>query len=245
MTVLDAILPSLSRAREYNRDDQSGPALILWPDKDCQWEPVLPVLRERLPHLLTLGPYAANARTGPAIWVRCMISRALPEANWPENTTPILYLPGVSRQELRAVAECPPALMPLAELRYRGAFWSQVNHKDRTALAKLVETDLQDLTGHRLEAADFRALLSPDPVREILGWLNEPKAAQARMTAPQWAAFCHSCKDKFGFRPAKDGLSLQEDDEVWPQSNEIHEITKVNVLYYTDAREALLKAIVD
>jgi len=44
---------------------------------------VLPVLRERLPHLLTLGPYAANCKTGPAIWLRCMIARTLPEANWP------------------------------------------------------------------------------------------------------------------------------------------------------------------
>ncbi len=309
MTVLDAIIQSLSRAGEYNRDDQVAPAVILWPDKERQWEPVVPMLRERLPHLLTLGAYAANCKTGPAIWLRCMIGRGstsqplLPEANWPEKTTPILYLPGVSRQELRAVAECPPALMPLAELQYRGAFWSQVNHKDwtvlaflqsadgglgldvardnatldamRTALAKLVETDTQDLTGHRLEASDFHALLSPDPVREILAWMNDPKAAQARLTAPQWEAFCHSCKDKFGFHPAKDGplraaemmglrqgnwgqvwdrfreaprryanlpawlrkakpqdedLFLKESDEVWPQSNEIHETALRTVL---------------
>jgi hypothetical protein len=111
--------------------------VILWPDKERQWEPVLPVLGERVRHLLILGPYAANCKTGPAIWLRRMIGRTLPEANWPacpadrpEKTIPILYLRGVSRQELRAVAECPPALMPLAELQYRGAFWSQVNHKD-------------------------------------------------------------------------------------------------------------------
>jgi hypothetical protein len=309
MTLLDAIIQSLSRAGEYNRDDQVAPAVILWPDKARQWEPVLPVLRERLPHLLTLGPYATNCKTGPAIWLRCMIGRSstsqllLPGANWPEKTIPILYLPGVSRQELRAVAECPPALMPLAELQYRGAFWSQVNHKDwtvlaflqsadgglgldvardtatldamKTALVKLVETEIQDLTGHRLEASDFHALLSPDPVREILAWISDPKAAQARLTAPQWEAFCHSCKDKFGFHPAKDGplraaemlglrqgnweqvwdrfreapqrylnlpgwlrkakpqdddLFLQEGDEVWPQSNEIHETALRNVL---------------
>ena len=147
MTFLDAVIQSLSRAGEYNRDDQVAPAVILWPDKERQWETVLPVLRERLPHLLTLGPYAANCKTGPAIWLRCMIARSptsqplLPEANWSEKTIPILYLPGVSRQELRAVAECPPALMPLAELQYRGAFWSQVNHKDWTALAFMQSAD--------------------------------------------------------------------------------------------------------
>jgi len=120
--------------------------VVLWPDNERQWEPVLPVLRERLPHLLTLGPYAANCKTGPAIWLRCMIGRSstaplLPEADWPETTIPILYLPGVSRQELRAVAECPPALVPLAELQYRGVFWSQVNHKDWTTLAFMQSAD--------------------------------------------------------------------------------------------------------
>lgn len=238
MTVLDAIIQSLSRAGEYNRDDQVAPAVILWPDKERQWEPVLPVLRERLLHLLTLGPFDPKSKTGPAIWLRCMIGRSstsplLPEANWPEKIVPIIYLPGVSRQELRAVAECPPSLMPLAELQYRGAFWSQVNHKDwtalaflqsadgglsldvardnatsdaiKTALVKLAETDIQDLTGHRLDASDFHALLSPDPVREILSWINDPKTVQVKMSIEQWDAFCHSCKDKFGFHPAKDG----------------------------------------
>jgi len=238
MTVLDAITKSLNRAGEYNQDDQVAPAVILWPDKERQWKALLPVLRERLPHLLTLGTYDAQSKTGPAIWLRCMISRdsssvLLPEANWPEKTIPILYLPGISRQELRAVAECPPALMPLAELQFRGVFWSQINHKDwtllafmqsaegglsldvardnetldamKTALVKLAETDIQDLTGHRLEASDFHALLSPDPVRNIIAWINDSKATQAAMTAEQWDAFCHSCKDKFKFQPAKDG----------------------------------------
>lgn len=233
MTILDALIQSLSQAGEYNRDDQVAPAVILWPDKEHQWELLLPALRERLSHLLTLGARAANSKTGPAIWLRCMIARTLPEANWPAKDIPILYLPGVSRQELRAVAECPPALMPLAELQYRGAFWSQVNHKDwtvlaflqsadgglgldvardnttleamKTALVKLIEADIQDVTGHRLEASDFHALLSPDPVREILGWMNDPNSTQGKTTPQQWEAFCHSCKNKFNFHPIQDG----------------------------------------
>jgi len=44
MTVLDAIIQLLSQAGEYNRDDQVAPAVILWPDKERQWEPVRPVL---------------------------------------------------------------------------------------------------------------------------------------------------------------------------------------------------------
>jgi hypothetical protein len=42
MTVLDAIIQSLSRAGEYNRDDQRAPALIRWPDKERPWEPPVP-----------------------------------------------------------------------------------------------------------------------------------------------------------------------------------------------------------
>ena len=37
MTLLDAIMQSLSLASEYNRDDQTAAAVILWPDKERQW----------------------------------------------------------------------------------------------------------------------------------------------------------------------------------------------------------------
>ncbi len=98
--------------------------------------------------------------------------------------------------------------MPLAELQYRGTFWLQVNHKDwtalaflqpadsglgldvardnatleamKTALVKLAETSVQDLTGHRLEASDFHALLSPDPVRQILAGSTSRRPSRAR-----------------------------------------------------------------
>ena len=37
MTLLDAIIQSLSCAGEYNRDNQAAPALVVWPDKGCLW----------------------------------------------------------------------------------------------------------------------------------------------------------------------------------------------------------------
>jgi hypothetical protein len=61
MTVLDALIQSRSRAAEYNRDDQVPPAVILWSDKERQWEPLMPVLRERQAHLLTLGTCGSGA----------------------------------------------------------------------------------------------------------------------------------------------------------------------------------------
>ena len=62
---------------------------------------------------------------------------------------PVLYLPGVGRQDLRAVESCPESLKPLAELQYLGVIWSQVNGKDWTILTFL-KSD-QDGLGVELE----------------------------------------------------------------------------------------------
>ena len=117
-TVLDELVQALDRASAYNPQDQVAPAAVLWTDKDRQWEAVIPRLLEARPGLLALGPYVPEERSGPAIWLRCMLERALTEADWPEETVPVLYLPGVSRRDLRAVAECPIELQPLAEVQY-------------------------------------------------------------------------------------------------------------------------------
>src|SRR5437764_3413928 len=120
MTLLQAIADALRRAADYNRGDQVPPAAVLWTDGARQWEALVPALRGELP-ILTLGPYEPASRSGPAIWIRAVLSGALLEADWPSDETPVVYLPGVSRQELRATESCPAPLQPLAELQYRGA----------------------------------------------------------------------------------------------------------------------------
>ncbi len=50
MTILDALIQSLSRAGEYNRNDQVALAVILWPDKEQQGE-----RRERTPGSTNVG----------------------------------------------------------------------------------------------------------------------------------------------------------------------------------------------
>src|SRR5262245_41817446 len=232
-TMLAALMTSLQNAGAYNRNDQVAPAAILWTDKEQQWEPLLPRLRTALPHLLTLGGYDPAARTGPAIWIKCMLGQLLPEADWPAEAIPILYLPGVSRHELRAVEECPKLLQPLAELQYRGVYWTHPNGKDWTALAflqakdgglgldvardaataealrralvRLADTPLPELQGRRLEAADFDALLTPDPVRDLLTWLNDPTVARQRSEAGAWESFRNICRQQYGFDPQSDG----------------------------------------
>ena len=233
MTIFNAILDSVAKAAEYNRNDQVAPAVILWTDKERQWEPMAPMLRVELPHFVTLGEHSPDEKTGPAIWLRCMIARTLPEADWADGVTPILYLPGVSRQELRAITECPSHLSPLAELQYRGVFWSQKCAKDwtvsaflqsndgglgldlardqatlralRRAVVRIAETPADALRGRRLEASDFHALLTPDPMKAVLSWLNNPKATEAGWTGEEWEAFAERCRTEYGFDPKTDG----------------------------------------
>ncbi len=231
-TVFDAILASLAKASDYNRNDMDAPAVVLWTDKDRQWEPLADRLREALPHFLTLGDYDRASKTGPAIWLRCMIGGTLPEADWPKETTPILYLPGVSRQELRAVEDCAAHLQPLAALQYLGVFWTQHSAKDWTILAflqtdkgglglevahdaatqeamkralpMLADTLISELTG-KLDASDFNKLAAPDAVRSLLKWLNDPKATRDGFNASEWDAFRSVCKSEYGFDPQTDG----------------------------------------
>ena len=231
-SVLTALQAALGKAAEYNRDDMAAPAAILWPDKERQWEPLAERLRAELPHFLTLGPYEPEKRTGPAIWIRCLLARALP-VNWPEDVPPILYLPGVSRAELRAVEDCPPHLQPLAELQYRGCFWTHVNGKDWTviaflqskegglgldvgpgpatqtaaqrALLKLANTPVESLRGKRLDAVFFTEMLTSDFERDLLTWLDNPEATRQQMPDPEWQAFRARCRKDLEFDPETDG----------------------------------------
>jgi hypothetical protein len=236
-TLLDAVVTALGRASEYNRRDQTAPAAVLWTDRERLWEPLLPALRSRL-LLLTLGPFDPPSRTGPAYWLRCALAGTV-EAEWPEvalgaDRVPVLYLPGVSRADLRAVEDCPRQLQPLAELQYRGVLWTQKNGRDWTPLAFLVSRDgglgievagddgtrralqlsLTTLAGERVDALRrhaplgagfFEDLTNPDPPRLILNWLDDPAATRASLDAGVWAAFRGQCQRAYRFDPESDG----------------------------------------
>lgn len=94
------------------RTGDSAPVALVWTDSDGEWCSLFPVLHAALPHLYRLGTYDPANHTGPAIWLKCIVDRTLPEVAPPAEVTPVLYLPGVSRQELRAAADCDPATNP-------------------------------------------------------------------------------------------------------------------------------------
>jgi hypothetical protein len=189
-------------------------------------------LRDELP-LLTLGPYDPGTRTGPAIWLRCALAGTLPEVVL-SNGVPVIYLPGVGRANLRAVEDCPRDLQPLAELQYRGVLFTQKNARDWTpaaflqnrlgirvgedaatrqalarALPKVLDEPVPSLRANSpLRAAYLDELLTPDPEREILRWLNDPAGYRSRAEAASsgnWAAFREVCKNQYRFDPVTDG----------------------------------------
>ena len=232
-TVIEALVQSLEAAAKFNSNDVVQPCAVLWTDHDTQWQPLIPSLRRLLPQLLTFGDYEPDHRIGPAIWLRSVVDRALSDVKLPEGTTPIVYLPGVSRQQLRAVQECPDRLKPLVELQYRGVCWTQKNGKDWTvgallvsgegglgldvphdastrramlgALAELATTPVEGLRGKHLEAGDFDKLFSDDPVKDLLLWLSDAEAKRSEWSHERWSAFRSRCRADFEFDPDKDG----------------------------------------
>lgn len=232
MKFSQALLHALKQAGEVNRAVETKPAAVLWPDADSQWMNCISYLRAAGLPVLTYGPYAPDELTGPAIWLKTAIAGVLEGVEIP--SLPIMYLPGVSRADLRAVETCPRELQPLAELQYRGVFWSQVNSKDWTVNAflssknslglnvaqdqetqkallravssgVLLSTNISDLADRLIDAAYLNNLLAPNSTRDILAWLNAPTAIRAEWQGEHWSIFTDRCRADFGFDPVTDG----------------------------------------
>ena len=233
VTVLERLKASLEDAARYNPNDADPPVAILWPDAGAKWLPICVELRRILPHLLTLGDYDPEQRIGPSIWLRCVVDRALAALAKPDNATPILYLPGVSRQDLKA-STSTDRLKPLVELQYRGVCWTQKNGNDWTveaflvsndgglgldvakdkatrdsmlrALTELATTPVDALRGRRLDSEDFDRLFSNDPIRDLLVWLSDAQGVKARWDGDRWSAFRSQCVRDLQFDPVNDGV---------------------------------------
>jgi hypothetical protein len=138
MKLLDRLRESLAKTLRV-QEGQAAPIAIVWTDATGEWLPLAPMLRALLPEFFTLGEYRPGEKTGPAIWLKCIVDRTLPEALSP-GATPVLYLPNVSRQTLRAAAECPARWAPLIELQYRGRVWEYMG-RDWTVMAFLISAE--------------------------------------------------------------------------------------------------------
>lgn len=61
-----------------NMNEIDNKIVTLWTDNERQWEKAVPLLKQKIPELLSLGQYNSETRTGPAIWLRCVIAGKIP-----------------------------------------------------------------------------------------------------------------------------------------------------------------------
>jgi len=196
MTVLEYILQSLRNAASYNRHELAAPRVILWPDEERLWTQCIEPLRASYPALWSLGDYSPDTATGPAAWLRYQL-----EMQGGEDV-PVIYLPGIGRSAFRSADQCPNQAKHLFALQFQGQFWTQKNGKDWTPFAflssadgglgldvaadqqtkkaiqecllALLKVEMDALRVGKLEAGDFRAIVTKDPVRTLLRWMSEP-----------------------------------------------------------------------
>ena len=229
-TLQQKVIAGLREAARHNAGYQEPPAVILWPDPERQWETVLHLLQPALPELLVLGDYDPAARTGPAIWLRCMVAQTLPEETyWPAEAVPVLYLPGVSRYDLRAPEPEGLTLPPLREYQYSGMVWLQENGREWTIAAFLQnpgrglgrktahDPDTKAALLHALpslfndggalygdgtvDAALVLSTVFPDAADCVLRWLETGEAYLAALPTGRRELFEMLCRTRYGFRP--------------------------------------------
>lgn len=230
-TVVDALASSLASAATYNRGDKAPPVAVLWPDPDRAWTSVIEALRGRLP-ILTLGDFVEADNSGPGIWIRCVFGGGL-DVQRPSEMPWIVWLPGVARDDLRAVDNAPAHLRSLAELQYRADWWNQRDrsawtpsswlrsqdglgidlardHGTREALGlafgEVLNLGVEELRRRgRIDAGYLTSLVSRDEVRTLLRWLDDPEATQKGLPEAEWQAFQAQCRKEFNVDLAKDG----------------------------------------
>ncbi|MEQ1762346.1 MAG: BREX-1 system phosphatase PglZ type B [Pyrinomonadaceae bacterium] len=240
MLIIEQIIAAVRSAATYNSHELAAPSVILWPDQEGLWIDCIDELRAACPELLSLGTYDPERSEGPGVWLRYRVDGAH------DSQVPILYLPDVGRSAFRSADQVPDVAKNLFGLQYRGQFWTQKNGKDWTPFAflsssegglgldvasdqktkvaiqeclkALLTAEVDSLKYGRLEAADFRALVTKDPARKILLWMSEPSKTQA--SDAEWKNLCEVCRDAYGFDPEKDGAitaaeRLSDNSEPW------------------------------
>lgn len=228
-SLFDKVVQALRQAEQHNSSIMVKPEVILWPDLERQWTEVIPILQGALPHLLIYGDYDAAHMQGPAIWIKCMIAKALSEAVWEENTTPIIYLPGIAKADFRNVEVAGLEIQPLLEYQYTGTMFLQENGKEWTILAfvenanaglgvsivrdsgtkyalkKALPTIFQNsdiLLGKTIIDQEYLSeQLFPDMIPSVLKWMCKGDAFLQSMDAGKRDLFAQLCLSQYDFEP--------------------------------------------
>jgi len=223
-SLLDYIIKSITAAKQYNSSQVTAPNVILWPDPESQWISIQDILREEIPAFLTLGKYNPEVNQGPAIWLKCMVDRMLPDADWDENTIPVIYMPGISKVDIKKIEEAPSAQQPLMEYQFTGSLWTQENGREWTIMAFIqniehgmgLEVDRDNATKEALiktlpsivqESSSFfrkkvdadflNELLVPQVIPNLLKWIEGGDDALAFLSLDQKEAFKDVVKSQY------------------------------------------------
>lgn len=228
-SIYDKVFSALKQAESHNSNVMVKPEVILWPDPESLWSEVIEIVQEEIPHLLIYGSYESAKKQGPAIWLKCMIAKALPEANWQEDAIPIIYLPGVSKADLRNVENAVFNFQPLLEYQYTGTLFIQDNGREwsilaflenpitglglkvakdnatKEALKKTLPSIFQNpevFANKTLIDADFlNNQLFPDIIPTILKWMCKGDLYLTTMDAGKQDVFTKLCKSQYEFEP--------------------------------------------
>jgi len=228
-SIYDKVTQALKQAENHNSNVMVKPEVILWPDPEHQWSEVIEVLQKNIPHLLIYGSFEAARKQGPAIWLKCMIAKALPEANWDAEAIPIIYLPGVAKSDLRNVENAVFNFQPLLEYQYTGTLFIQENGREwsivafvenpinglgikvakdnatKDALKKTLPSIFQDkevLANKSIIDAEYlNNQLFPDIIPTILKWMCKGEAFFQNMEAGKREVFTNLCKSQYEFEP--------------------------------------------
>ena len=229
LSLCDKIIDSLKQASLHNGNTMVKPEVILWPDPDKQWSSIIPVLQKKIDGLLVYGEYDLEQMQGPAIWLKCMIAKLLPEANWSDKQTPIIYLPGISKQDLKNIISAGLELQPLMEYLYNGMTWLHENGKEWTILAFLQNIQsglgLKVITDNSTKEALISALpvyfedkdilykktvidsdyllslIFPDVIPNIVKWISEGDQFINSLGVEKKETFINICTSKYDFSP--------------------------------------------
>lgn len=228
-SIYDKITQALKQAENHNSNVMVRPEAILWPDPEQQWQPVIPVLMNDLPQLLSFGTFQPEIKQGPAIWIKCMIARTLPEADWPIDAIPIIYLPGIAKSDLRNVEQAVLDFQPLLEYQYTGTLFLQENGKEwsisafiennhaglglkvshdqstKEALKKALPILFRDhevlYQQSIIDAPFLNSLLFPNIHAAILNWMCKGSQYLQSLDAQHQSLFEELCTSQFDFFP--------------------------------------------
>ena len=230
-TPLESLAEALLDCRKYASGAEAPPEAIVWCDPGGEFAPIMPVLRARLPHLLTFGTYDAATRTGPALWLRAAAARQVPGMEWPQGEPAVIYLPGYGRDVLRGAEDCPATLRRWCGLPSQASSSANRNRRGTGRCAgscrrrevqsglmcrrtkprarrcpvpppaySLNRRDL--LKGRRLDAAALDGLLVPDPILDMLRWIDGTLTPQSDPDAVRRVRL--ACHEEAGSRSSQE-----------------------------------------